>query len=120
MQSTDYDDEIRPTRLKLIVPKTFTIADITWLVRKHSELRYDQTIILFVKKTIPPRTQPIDQVYERYCDSDGMLYITYRGENLVKSTQSFSQIHNTVASMVVFSVFSNLIRNRSLLLENNL
>lgn len=106
---------IQSTRIQLLVPKTFTIADISWLARKHADLGYDQSVILFVNKKIPQRTQTLDEVYQLFADPDGILYITYRGESLLESSRSFSKMYDTIATMIVSSVYSNLSRNSKII-----
>lgn len=101
-------------RLQLMVPKTFTIADVAWLARKHTGLSYDQNVILLIKKVIPEKRKTLDQIYQRYADPDGHLYITYRCESLLKNFKSFSEINNVIACMLVNSIYSNIKRNSKL------
>jgi len=67
---------------KYLVPADITVGKFVYEIRKHmNKVNAEKAIYLFVNNTIPPTAALISQIYERYKDEDGFLYITYSGEN---------------------------------------
>ncbi|KYQ91116.1 autophagy protein 8 [Tieghemostelium lacteum] len=67
---------------KYLVPSDITVGKFVYEIRKHmNKVNAEKAIYLFVNNTIPPTAALISQIYERYKDEDGFLYITYSGEN---------------------------------------
>ncbi|KAN0040265.1 hypothetical protein ACTA71_012155 [Dictyostelium dimigraforme] len=67
---------------KYLVPADITVGKFVYEIRKHmTKVSAEKAIYLFVNNTIPPTAALISQIYERYKDEDGFLYITYSGEN---------------------------------------
>eukprot|EP01113_Clastostelium_recurvatum_P044283 TRINITY_DN745_c0_g1_i3.p1 TRINITY_DN745_c0_g1~~TRINITY_DN745_c0_g1_i3.p1 ORF type:complete len:123 (-),score=24.78 TRINITY_DN745_c0_g1_i3:118-486(-) len=66
---------------KYLVPSDITVGKFVYEIRKHMKLSPEKAIFLFVNNTIPPTAALMSQIYERYKDEDGFLYITYSGEN---------------------------------------
>ena len=66
---------------KYLVPADITVGKFVYEIRKHMQLRPEKAIFLFVNNVLPPTAALMSQIYERYRDDDGFLYITYSGEN---------------------------------------
>lgn len=67
---------------KYLVPKDLTISQFLYVIRNRMKLPPEKAIFLFVGRTIPSSSELISNVYHRFKDSDGYLYITYSGENV--------------------------------------
>ena len=69
-------------RHKYLVPKTMTMGEFMYVVRRNINLNSKQAIFVFVNKSIlAPTSMNVGQLYEQYQASDGMLYLEYTGEN---------------------------------------
>tara|TARA_B100000073_G_scaffold331184_1_gene320349 strand:+ start:840 stop:1193 length:354 start_codon:yes stop_codon:yes gene_type:complete len=66
---------------KYLVPFDTTIGQFMYIIRKKLSLKSDTAIFLFINGIIPPSNQTVIELYERYKDHDGFLYIDYSGEN---------------------------------------
>jgi len=66
---------------KYLVPADITVGKFVYEIRKHMKLSPEKAIFLFVNNTIPPTAALMSQIYERYKNEDGFLYISYSGEN---------------------------------------
>lgn len=110
-------------RIRLLVPLTFTIADISWLVRKQVHFEAHKTLLLFINNGgghVARSSERIGDLHSLYSSPDGFLYITYRGETLVSTSESYSKIYDTLASLVVFSVYASINRSPPTLITNHL
>eukprot|EP00013_Stygamoeba_regulata_P027611 CAMPEP_0177655088 /NCGR_PEP_ID=MMETSP0447-20121125/14743_1 /TAXON_ID=0 /ORGANISM="Stygamoeba regulata, Strain BSH-02190019" /LENGTH=123 /DNA_ID=CAMNT_0019158909 /DNA_START=66 /DNA_END=437 /DNA_ORIENTATION=- len=68
---------------KFLVPADIPIAKFLCEVKKHIPITPEQSVFLFVgNNTIPPSGSLMEEVYAQHVDEDGMLYITYSGENV--------------------------------------
>tara|TARA_B100000085_G_C18541649_1_gene512178 strand:+ start:491 stop:856 length:366 start_codon:yes stop_codon:yes gene_type:complete len=68
-------------KMKYLVPIHFSIGQFIHIIRKRSDIKPEQAIFVFVNNNIPPNSDSILTVYDKYKDKDGFLYITYSGEN---------------------------------------
>lgn len=67
---------------KYLVPKTMTMGEFMYVVRRNINLTSKQAIFVFVNKSIlAPTSMTVGQLYEQYQANDGMLYLDYTGEN---------------------------------------
>ena len=66
---------------KYLVPGDITVGKFVYEIRKHMQLPPEKAIFLFVNNVLPPTAALMSQIYDRYKDEDGFLYITYSGEN---------------------------------------
>lgn len=77
---------------KFLVPSDLTIGQFVYVIRKRIKLEPEQAIFLFVRSgALPPSAAALQSIYDRHCDEDGFLYMTYSGENtfgeVVEATQ---------------------------------
>lgn len=70
------------TKNKFIAPKDISIAKFMLEIRKHIQITPEHSIYIYVKNGIilQPSLMVLD-VYHRYRDVDGFLYVSYSGEN---------------------------------------
>ena len=66
---------------KYLVPKDLTLGQFQYVIRKRLKLEPSIAIFLFIKGTLLPTADLLSNVYDKYKDEDGFLYITYSGEN---------------------------------------
>jgi len=70
------------SKRKFLVPEDITVGMFVLEIRKHMlNLDPQKTIFLFIGNILPPSAARISEVYERYRDPDGFLYVVYSGEN---------------------------------------
>ena len=62
---------------KFMAPKTLTIGQLIFVVRRRLRIQPEQAIFLFVKNSLVVQHMTIEDVYERYKDDDGFVYISY-------------------------------------------
>lgn len=69
-------------KTKFLAPQSFTVQQLLLEIRRSfGTLRPEQAIYLFVGDgVLVPSTSTIAQVYERFKDEDGFLYIYYSAE----------------------------------------
>lgn len=66
---------------KYLAPRELTMGQFLYIIRKRLHLPAEKAMFLFINGTIPSTTSLINEVYHRYRDDDGYLYITYGQEN---------------------------------------
>jgi len=66
---------------KYLVPYDLTMGQFLYVIRKRLYLPPEKALFLFVKNTIPATSSLMNDVYQRYKDEDGYLYIIYTQEN---------------------------------------
>lgn len=66
---------------KYLVPSTITISQFTYVVRSRIKIGGEQAIFLFINNTVISGSTTMSEIYSKYKNDDGFLYITYSGEN---------------------------------------
>jgi len=66
---------------KYLVPRTYTVGEFLFVIRKRLKLGPEKAIFLFVNGSIPPTISLIGDIYQTYKDNDCYLYICYSQEN---------------------------------------
>lgn len=66
---------------KFLVPKDLTCGHFIQVLRSRVKIPPEKAIFLFVGPIIPSGNQLMSDIYSKYKDDDGFLYITYTGEN---------------------------------------
>lgn len=70
---------------KYLVPKSITVGQFVYIIRKRIEIDPSKAIFIFVNDgkhdILPPTSGSLDELYEQYKESDGFLYITFSGES---------------------------------------
>lgn len=68
-------------RHKFLIPQDFTLHALQHTVRLYLKLKPEQAIFLFINNNVPIYSDSLAQLYEKYRDKDGLLYVTYSTEN---------------------------------------
>jgi GABA(A) receptor-associated protein len=77
-----HDDLPKIDKSKFLVPTNLSVGHLLIVIRNRMKLSADKAIFLFVGDTIPPSTETIGAIYERFKDPDGFLYVSYSSENV--------------------------------------
>ena len=66
-----------------MMPKTFSIGEVLAVLRQRLALTREEGLILFAneKYMIKPSSK-LEDVYGKYADQDGFLYLVYAEENI--------------------------------------
>ena len=66
-----------------MMPKTFTVGEVLAVLRQRLDLTREEGLVLFAnqKYMLKPNSR-LDEVYSKYSDEDGFLYLTYAEENI--------------------------------------
>jgi GABA(A) receptor-associated protein len=67
---------------KYLVPSDLTLGQFIYVIRKRLRLPAEKAVFLFINGTINANTATMNDMYYRYCNEDGFLYITYNDENV--------------------------------------
>ena len=66
---------------KFLVPKILTIGQFVYVIKQKLKIQPEEAIFLFVNNILPKVTDRMIDIYDRYKDKDGYVYITYFNEN---------------------------------------
>eukprot|EP01101_Sappina_pedata_P009660 TRINITY_DN5702_c0_g1_i1.p2 TRINITY_DN5702_c0_g1~~TRINITY_DN5702_c0_g1_i1.p2 ORF type:complete len:127 (-),score=51.97 TRINITY_DN5702_c0_g1_i1:63-413(-) len=67
---------------KYLIPEDATVGKFVHEIKKNLDIKPEETIFVYVNNTSsPPNSISIAQLYEKYHDEDGFLYISYALEN---------------------------------------
>jgi len=66
---------------KYLVPPEMTIGNFMCVIRKRIQVEKYDALFLFVENSIPSNSSTIGDIYYKYKDPDGFLYICYSKEN---------------------------------------
>jgi GABA(A) receptor-associated protein len=81
-------------KAKYLFPLSFTVPQISYIIRKRISLKPDETINIFIQtydndEILPSQSSTIESIYNQYVHSfkehpkyDGYLYLIYSGENV--------------------------------------
>jgi len=76
-------DKVLPTidKNKFLVPAELTMGQFVFVIRKRITLPPEQALFVFCGDSLPTTGSLMREMYTKYCDNDGFLYMTYCGEN---------------------------------------
>jgi GABA(A) receptor-associated protein len=66
---------------KYLVPLELTVGQFMYVIRNRMDLLPEEAIFLFVGNNMPPSSYNIGDIYHKYKDIDGFLYMHYSKEN---------------------------------------
>lgn len=66
---------------KYLVPFDFTVGQFMYVIRKRLKLSSEYGLYFFIDGYIPASNKLISEIYNKYRDNDGYLYIIYSMEN---------------------------------------
>lgn len=76
-------DEIRDrVRRKMLLQIDMTVGQFMHSVRTKFTIKPEESVLIFVNNSMPPSTELINNLYEKYKDKDGFLYVTLMKENV--------------------------------------
>ena len=59
------------------MPKAFKVLHFLQILQKDMDLRKDSSIYLFIKDILIKADMVVGDVYEKYRDTDGFVYVHY-------------------------------------------
>jgi GABA(A) receptor-associated protein len=82
IEKSDRVDIPNTTKSKFLAKHSITVGQLLVQIRKELKIDHKYEIYLFVNNTeIPSITTTMKEVYDKYKDKDGFLYITYSTNN---------------------------------------
>ncbi|KAI9475705.1 MAG: light chain 3 [Benjaminiella poitrasii] len=66
---------------KYLVPTELTVGQFIYVIRKRIKLSPEKAIFIFVNGILPPVSESMVVIFDKYKNEDGFLYIQYSGEN---------------------------------------
>ena len=81
VEKSKHADVIEIDKNKFLAPKSLTLSQFVYVIRKRLKLPPEKALFIFVKNTIPPGSALMSVLYEDFKDDDGFLYLKYAGEN---------------------------------------
>ena len=66
---------------KYLVPNDVTVGGFSYIIRRRLKMNEKEALFLFCNHTIPPTSELMGDVYEKYKDEDGFMYMTFTTEN---------------------------------------
>ena len=68
-------------KTKYLVPQNITIGEFLLTIRNQLKLNSEEAIFLFINNTLPSITKSMGEIYNKFKDADGFLYLIFSGEN---------------------------------------
>ena len=66
---------------KFLVPADLTLSQFIFVIRKRLTLPPEQALFLFVGNTLSTTSALMKELYSKYKEEDGFMYVKYCGEN---------------------------------------
>ena len=66
---------------KYLVPDNYTVGQFVYVIRRRISIPKEKSIFVFIQNVLPPTSALMSEMYDKYKEHDGFLYITYSGEN---------------------------------------
>ena len=96
------------SKTKYLLPKSLTISQLQYVVRRNLSLRPEHAIFLMCNGRLMPSTCTMAEAYECHRDEeDEFLYFTYTLENVFGSGSH--QLHFRALNGKIFSIFASLL-----------
>jgi GABA(A) receptor-associated protein len=64
-------------RKKYLVPEDLIMSNFLYVIRKRLKLDAHKSLYIAINNKIPPLSQNVSTIYDKFCDEDGFLYIKY-------------------------------------------
>ena len=68
-------------KTKYLVPKDMLMNQFIYVIRKRIELEPSDSLFVMTANQLASSNMTMGEIYEKYCEEDGFLYITYTSEN---------------------------------------
>jgi hypothetical protein len=77
---------------KFLVPRDFTMGQMIFTIRKRMELNATQAIFVYImqkgkQEVLAQTSATMGDIYDKYQEADGMVYLQYASENAFGSDQ---------------------------------
>lgn len=69
-------------KCKYLVPKDMNMSQFLFVIRKGIQLDSSQSIFITVNNELVTASKLVFEVYDKYKDEDGFLYVMYTDENV--------------------------------------
>ena len=66
---------------KFLVPSDLTLGQFVFVIRKRMELPSESALFCFIGGSLPTTGSLMRELFGRFKDEDGFLYVSYCGEN---------------------------------------
>lgn len=66
---------------KYLVPKDLYLNQFIYVIRKRIKLSPSESLFIMINNELCPSNMILSEIYDKYVDEDGFLYITYTSEN---------------------------------------
>ena len=66
---------------KFLVPQDITVGGFSYTIRRRLKMNEKEALFLFCNRSIPPTSELMGDVYEKYKDEDDFLYLSFTTEN---------------------------------------
>jgi len=66
---------------KYLVPRDMIMNQFIYVIRKRIELEPSESLFVMTANQLVSSNMTMGEIYEKYCEEDGFLYITYTSEN---------------------------------------
>jgi GABA(A) receptor-associated protein len=76
----DVQDPLYIDKVKYLVPKTLSLGQFSFVLRKRMKLLPENAIFMFVDGEIPPFSSDMNSIYNNHRSNDGFLYINVATE----------------------------------------
>lgn len=67
---------------KYVVPKSTTVGQFIFIIRRRLQLPSDRALFIFVSNTLPTSSQTMAEVYQHHKSTDGILRIVCTSESV--------------------------------------
>lgn len=82
VEKSDSSSVAEINKKKMLMSRDATVIKLLQAIRSRIKLDATEAIFIFIdNRTIPAPNSTIGEVYEKYGDKDGFLYVTYSSEN---------------------------------------
>ena len=70
-------------KIRFLVPSELTVSQLLFVIRKRIKLENTESLFIISEDgTLVPANFTMEQMYYRYKNPDGFLYLNYMGENV--------------------------------------
>ena len=67
---------------KYLCTKEMQLSQFIYIIRKRLNINDKESLLFFINNSLPPITNTMEQLYEKYKSNDDFLYIKYSNENV--------------------------------------
>ncbi|KAJ7244482.1 symbiosis-like protein [Mycena rebaudengoi] len=65
------------SKKKYLIPSAFTIIEFTYVMRNNLKIASETALFIFVGNGLAQSSTTLLEVYQKYKEDDGFLYLTY-------------------------------------------